>query len=76
MDKLFTEFGRIRNKEDEIMNDKGVGLGLVLSNQLAYSISPFKNKQGITVESEYGKGSEFWFIAENMFDNPITSLIF
>ena len=26
--KLFKEFGRVLNCEDEILNDKGVGLGL------------------------------------------------
>lgn len=69
LDKLFREFGRIRNKEDEILNEKGVGLGLVLSNQLAYSISPNTDRQGIKVESEYGKGSQFSFVVENCFDH-------
>ncbi len=76
LDKLFKEFGRIRNKDDEILNEKGVGLGLVLSNQLAWSISPAKDRSGITVSSEYGRGSEFSFVVENQFDNPIISLLF
>ena len=67
LDKLFKQFGRIKSKQDEILNDKGVGLGLDLSNQLAYSISPPNRKLGITVSSVYGQGSTFSIWVQNYF---------
>ena len=37
--KLFREFGKIKNKQDMLLNSKGVGLGLNLSNNLAKLLS-------------------------------------
>lgn len=71
LNKLFKEFGRIKSKQDEILNEKGVGLGLNLSNQLAYSLSPADKKSSITVTSSYGKGSCFSFIVYNFFLNQM-----
>src|SRR3990167_8234883 len=67
--KLFREFGRIQNEGDEVLNEHGVGLGLVLSNRLVRTISPPGINRGIDVVSEYGKGSEFSFYLENKFKN-------
>ena len=69
--KLFKEFGRIKSEQDEILNEKGVGLGLNLSNQLAYSLSPAEKKSAITVTSTYGKGSAFTFTVYNFFLNQM-----
>jgi signal transduction histidine kinase/CheY-like chemotaxis protein len=69
MKTLFREFGKIRNKEDQILNENGVGLGLNLSNELAYMISPPSNRGGIEVESEYGVGSKFSFRVHNKFSS-------
>ena len=74
--RLFGEFSRVQSKEDEMLNEKGVGLGLMLSNQLARTIGPTEHAQGINVSSVYGQGSEFSFYVENKFKNQIESLIF
>lgn len=39
--------------------DLGVGLGLVISNMIAFSLS--EEKEGLTVNSEYNKGTNFQF---------------
>ena len=74
--KLFKEFGRIKNSQDEQLNRNGVGLGLQFSNMLAQSISPKEEKFGILVESSFGKGSEFSFMVENQFLNQVEADIF
>lgn len=71
LNKLFKEFGRIHSKEDEQLNGQGVGLGLNLSNQLAYSVSCPTMKTGIDVKSEYHKGSSFSFQIFNYFEHEI-----
>lgn len=76
LDKLFREFGRVQNKEDKLLNEKGVGLGLVLSNQLAYSLSSPKERKGIKVASKYGEWSEFTFWIENKFKSEVKSVFF
>ncbi|MCA9382601.1 HAMP domain-containing histidine kinase [Candidatus Dojkabacteria bacterium] len=53
MDKLFKKFGRLSNTSQHI---KGTGLGLYISKRL---INLHKGR--IWVESEYGKGSTFYF---------------
>jgi len=52
---LFTAFGRIHAEGMPIQ--EGTGLGLYLSNKLAYLLGG-----SITTESEFGKGSKFRFI--------------
>ncbi len=59
-EKLFKIFGRLDN-EDEKINHQGVGLGLMISNNLAKLLCDKQEFKGIRVESEYGKGSSFSF---------------
>lgn len=40
----------------------GIGLGLMISNELAKLLNP---SFGIIVESKYGAGSKFTFFVEN-----------
>ena len=58
--KMFSSFGKIDNE----MNPHGVGLGLSISQTLARRLGPKDNK-GIKVQSEYGKGSCFYFMIES-----------
>jgi signal transduction histidine kinase len=76
MKNLFKEFGRINKKNDKILNANGVGLGLNLSNQLAFKVSPPDASQGIEVESEYGKGSTFSFRVHNKFSSQAEHMLF
>jgi CheY-like chemotaxis protein len=68
--KLFKEFGKLDMGKDNTMNSQGVGLGLMISNQLALMLGPkiFKGttlghleEKGIWFESEYQKGTKFHF---------------
>lgn len=63
--KLFTNFGRIRNQKNDLLNPQGVGLGLVISNKLAKMLCQNDSISGLKVESAFGKGSEFSFIVED-----------
>ena len=56
------------------MNPQGVGLGLMISNSLAGKLGPAENirtgsKGGLSVESELGIGSTFYFLLENKSNN-------
>lgn len=68
--KLFRDFGKVQNKQDLLLNKNGVGLGLNLSNNLARLLS-HDGKTGITVSSEYGKGSIFEFEFEDQFESNV-----
>ena len=59
LQKLFNAFSKIRNLEDLCLNSQGVGLGLLISNNLADLLN--KSEGGISVSSSYGCGSEFSF---------------
>ncbi|EGR32295.1 hypothetical protein IMG5_089000, partial [Ichthyophthirius multifiliis] len=61
LSKLFTVFGKIDGEEAINLNQQGVGLGLVISNMIAYQLGDNNNQKGIEVESEYGYGSIFKF---------------
>lgn len=75
LNKLFSAFSRIRNKEDDLLNCKGIGLGLVLSNMMSKALSPLNQAKGIQVSSEYQKGSTFSFFVQNHFSNIIEQKI-
>lgn len=53
------EFGRLRNQEDQSLNNYGAGLGLVISNGLAKELEG--GNKGLKLESEWGNGSKFSF---------------
>jgi CheY-like chemotaxis protein len=60
--RLFQLYGKLPQK-DHTLNKYGVGLGLVVSQNLARMMGPSEEKlNGIFVRSEIGKGSEFSFI--------------
>jgi len=59
---LFKEFTRIEDADHKNINTKGVGLGLKIAFKLAKRLGPRNNQGGITVKSEYNKGSSFSFI--------------
>lgn len=61
--KLFTLFGKI-DQEDAEINKNGIGLGLVISNNLAKLLDEKSLDQGIHCESLYGKGSLFCFYVD------------
>ena len=62
--KLFMAFGKINNDENKKMNTTGVGLGLMISNNLAMNLHPNKS-EGLKVESKYGHGTTFSFIIQD-----------
>lgn len=57
--KLFHAFGRIRNAADLLLNSHGVGLGLLISNQLSNILNNYEG--GIEVNSKLNEGSTFSF---------------
>ena len=57
--KLFELFGKL-NQENAEINKTGIGFGLSISHNLAKMLYNEKDS-GIHVESEFGKGSNFWF---------------
>ncbi|KAM3144455.1 hypothetical protein pb186bvf_003324 [Paramecium bursaria] len=61
---LFNDFNKIIDKENQLANPHGVGLGLQISNDLAKMLSP-DQKQGIEVQSQYRAGSKFTFTILN-----------
>ena len=59
--KLFRLFGKL-DQEDPQINKNGIGLGLSISNNLAKILNNGSQiKDQIQVESEFGKGSKFFF---------------
>jgi len=66
--KLFRMFGKL-DHQDTVVNNQGVGLGLTISNNLAKVLCKDKHLGGIRVESEYKKGSKFWFILPVYFND-------
>ena len=61
--KLYHLFGRL---EDEgKMNKTGIGLGLTISKKISILLCP-ENPDGLKVESDFGKGSNFYFFLSDM----------
>ncbi|CAD8044371.1 unnamed protein product [Paramecium primaurelia] len=58
---LFQEYSKIEDNENQNLNPFGIGLGLMISNELAKLLS----NTGIQVQSEFGIGSKFFFEIEN-----------
>jgi CheY-like chemotaxis protein len=67
--KLFKAFGKIDLGEEMVINSRGVGLGLTISNALVKLLGPPK-QIGIELHSQAGVGSTFSFLlAEKIVDN-------
>jgi ribosomal protein S4E len=65
LDKLFKHFGKL--KDDTKLNEKGCGLGLMISKRIVESMGG-----EISVESTYGQGSKFTMcIMVQVSQNPI-----
>ncbi|CAK78700.1 unnamed protein product (macronuclear) [Paramecium tetraurelia] len=62
--QLFQEFSKVNDKENQNANPFGIGLGLMISNELAKLLSS-GHSSGIQVLSEYGNGSKFSFEIKN-----------
>ncbi|KAL4461914.1 hypothetical protein ABPG74_000759 [Tetrahymena malaccensis] len=70
--KIFDFCNKIKyeNKEEEQLNNQGCGLGLLISNQIAKGLVNDESKNGgISVESEYGIGSKFSILVEDLNHN-------
>ena len=65
--KLFKAFGKINNEETREKNANGVGLGLLISYELAKNLHPTKT-EGLKLVSEHGCGTTFSFEVENKID--------
>ena len=59
--KLFKAFAKIDLGEKSVLNAQGVGLGLVISNNLVVALGPGDSSNAIRVESEVNKGTSFTF---------------
>mmetsp|Transcript_9762 Transcript_9762/g.8343 ORF Transcript_9762/g.8343 Transcript_9762/m.8343 type:complete len:226 (+) Transcript_9762:280-957(+) len=60
MERLFQAFGKIK-QENTSVNTQGVGLGLMISNEIVKALNGENSEERIYVESEYGKGTCFSF---------------
>ena len=58
--KLFKAFGKLIHSDPNI-NIQGVGLGLVISNNLVKLLNPTKQNAKLEFDSEFGKGTTFSF---------------
>lgn len=67
LDKLFSLFGRIKDKKNEILNPTGAGLGLVISNTLVKMLNKDENEM-IRVRSKVNSGSIFSFRIRNLLE--------
>lgn len=76
--KLFKEFGKLDLGAENTLNAQGVGLGLMISNSLAAMLGQkeqdgMKSLFGLGFESEFGKGSKFFFKLADQADPVIMS---
>lgn len=67
LDKLFESFQQVDSKRNRSV--EGTGLGLAISKRL---VGAMGGKMG--VESEYGKGSDFWFSITQKITDPTDDL--
>ena len=68
LNKLFVSFQQVDSKRNR--NVEGTGLGLAISKSLCEAMGGT-----IGVESEYGKGSDFWFSIPQRIVNPTPDLV-
>ncbi len=67
---LFQLFGRIKNKDNQRLNQTGVGLGLTISQNLVKALNNDIPDYSISLDSEFGEGSTFSFII-NPYKNDV-----
>ena len=58
--KLFKMFGKL-DQEDKNINSHGAGLGLTIANELVKALNDNNEDEKLMFESEYGKGTKFYF---------------
>ena len=69
-EKLFKMFGKLE-QQNEYKNPQGVGLGLVISDNLVALLSKGLKNGNINLESEYGVGSRFSFCVRQNLENAL-----
>lgn len=70
LNKLFKAFGKVENVLEQELNPQGVGLGLVISNQLAKLLCLDESIAGLNVKSTPNIGSTFFFYLDDLSLNP------
>ncbi|CAD8090641.1 unnamed protein product [Paramecium sonneborni] len=71
--KIFQAFGKGNSEEHKKMNKSGVGLGLLISNQILQNLNQ-DVQNGLKFKSQYKKGSTFYFQIQYQDINEIRSL--
>jgi len=70
--KLFRMFGKL-DYQETVVNTQGVGLGLTISNNLSKLLCRSKDIAGIQLQTEYKKGSKFYFVIDKTLGMPNSS---
>lgn len=67
--KLLKAFGKIEDQQNKYLNPQGVGLGLIISQDLASALAKNlsipEDQKGLQFDSTYNEGSTFYFLFEN-----------
>ncbi|CAD8201005.1 unnamed protein product [Paramecium pentaurelia] len=71
--RIFQAFGKGNSEEHKKMNKSGVGLGLLISNQILQNLNQ-DLQNGLKFKSQYKKGSTFYFLIQYQDINEIKSL--
>ncbi|CAK79121.1 unnamed protein product (macronuclear) [Paramecium tetraurelia] len=71
--RIFQAFGKGNSEEHKKMNKSGVGLGLLISNQILQNLNQ-DLQNGLKFKSQYKKGSTFYFQIQYQDINEIKSL--